>query len=150
MPKHPKADDVVLYTCGDFSHPAIVLSARFGETTHLGSDGEPLLHLAFIAPERESPTTKFANAAKPELGYKAGYIPSIHMEYDVVHDSHEFDAVARKKLGLTANSTPAEIAARRGQGSWKLMDEPDGNVATKAAPQADEKPAKVWGSKKVQ
>lgn len=102
----PKVGDVVLYSLQGRTHNAIVLGLNLGQPDHLGANGEPLLHLLFIAPERESEVSKT----------KIGYVPSSFIEYDVVHSSQEFSEQYKKNNGL---SSPAQIAAARGQGEWR-------------------------------
>jgi len=101
--------EVVLYSSQGATQVALVLSAREGEVSHLGKNGEPLLTLAVIkkpgpnAPHKR-PTGLQAVVATPE----------IEIQHDVVHASHEFDAEFLKKHG----SSPAQIASQRGHGEW--------------------------------
>jgi hypothetical protein len=99
-----KQGDVVLYTVNGVQRNALVLMSRDAEADHLGSAGEPTLHLAFLAPEREA----------GQKG-KAGYIPQVYIEFDVVHASHEFSDDFKLKQGL---QTPAQVTAVRGSGEW--------------------------------
>lgn len=101
-----KVGDIVIYSLQGRSHNAIVLALNSGQVNHLGANGEPLLHLLFIAPERESEVSKT----------KIGYIPSSFIEYDVVHHSQEFSEQYKKDNGL---QSPAQIASARGQGEWR-------------------------------
>lgn len=101
----PKVGDIVLYSAQGITHPAIVLFAHVNEAEHLGENSEPLLHLAFIAPERESEKVRTSS----------GYLPLVVTEYDVHHASHEFSDEYRNKHGLI---TEAQIANHRGQGEW--------------------------------
>lgn len=101
-----KVGDIVIYSLQGKTHNAIVLALNSGQVNHLGANGEPLLHLLFIAPERESEVSKT----------KIGYIPSSFIEYDVVHHSQEFSEQYKKDNGLVS---PAQIAAARGQGEWR-------------------------------
>lgn len=100
-----KVGDVVRYSIQAKSYNAIVLFQHSGQPDHLGTDDEPLVHLAFIAPDRESAVAK----SKP------GYIPQVFVEYDVVHASHEFSEDYCVKHGLMS---PAQIAQARGNGEW--------------------------------
>lgn len=101
----PKVGDIVLYKVQNKVYNAIVLHVHQGQPDYLGKNGEPQLHLAFIAPDRETAITK----------NKFGYIPQIFYDYDVVHASHEFSADFKKDQGV---KTEAEIKTRRGQGEW--------------------------------
>jgi len=101
----PKVGDIVLYKSQDVIHAAIVLFAHSNEVDHLGKDGEPLLHLAFIAPERESEKVRSST----------GYLPQIVTEFDVVHASHEFSDKFKNDHSII---TPAHVANHRGQGEW--------------------------------
>lgn len=101
----PNVGDVVLYVAGGKSYNAIVLASRNGEVSHEGADSEPLLDLAFIAPERESKATQ----------ERPGYKPQVFIEYDVVHASHEFSEEYKREKGLL---TVAQIASHRGAGEW--------------------------------
>lgn len=105
----PKVGDIVLYSAQGITHPAIVLFAHVNEAEHLGENSEPLLHLAFIAPERESEKVRTSS----------GYLPIVVTEYDVHHASHEFSDEYRNKHGLI---TEAQIANHRGQGEWVEAD----------------------------
>ena len=120
---HPKAGDVVLYRAFGRTSNAIVLAARYGEPSHLGKSGEPLLTLAFIDPSRETGLTK----KDGEFLYPIGRVPNVFIEHDVVHASHEFsDEFFREKK--IASPTPAIIASHRGHGEWSevyvLANEP--------------------------
>lgn len=114
--------DVVLYSCAGQEHKAIVLHAHSGQVSHLGANGEPLLHLAFIAPERESTIERA----------KYGYIPRVFTEFDVVHHSHAFTEQFKKDNGLL---TPAQIAAVRGQGEWRALVTADAELVNAAIDQ---------------
>ncbi len=102
----PKVGDVVLYSVQGKTYNALVLLAHINQPDHLGENGEPLLHLAFIAPERESEATKA----------RAGYLPQLFIEYDVHHASHEFTEEYKRANGLIY---PSQIASQRGSGEWK-------------------------------
>ena len=102
----PKTGDVVLYCAFGRTLNAIVLDARLGEVSHHGRNGEPVLDLAFIDPERESAIEK------KQIGWK----PRVFVEYDVVHHSHQF---SKEFLTLKRVTTAAQIAALRGQGEWR-------------------------------
>ena len=105
----PKTGDVVRYVLGDREYNAIVLFAHVGQPAFLGKNREPLLHVGFIAPERESDVQK----SKP------GYIPQFFIEYDVVHESQEFSDEYKRNNGLLS---PAQIASHRGAGEWKDVE----------------------------
>lgn len=118
-----KVGDVVEFHVQGLKHNAIVLHLNTGLVDHLGANGEPMLHLAFIAPERESERAK--------KGFT--YIPEVFTEYDVVHFSQSFSDEYRRLKGLT---TPALLAQERGQGQWKLSAAP----GAKKPPQAEAAP----------
>lgn len=102
-----KAGDIVQYSIHGKEKLAMVLFAHTGNANHLGALGEPLLHLAFIAPERESERVRT----------NPGYVPEIFIEYDVHHVSHEFSEEYKRQHGI---STPAQIASRRvSAGFWQ-------------------------------
>lgn len=101
-----KAGDIVQYEVHGKTKLALVLFAHIGQVNHLGKDGEPLLHLGFLAPERESERVRT----------NPGYIPEIFIEYDVHHASHEFSEEYKRKNFI---STPAQIASKRGTGEWR-------------------------------
>lgn len=109
-----KAGDIVLYSIAGNTHKAIVLHAHSGQPQLLGKNGEPLLHLAFIAPERESAVQRA----------KFSYIPQVFTEFDVAHCSQEFSEEYRRANGL---NSPALLAQARGQGEWSELPaaEPD-------------------------
>jgi hypothetical protein len=102
----PKVGDVVRYSIQGKSYNALVLHAHSGQVDSLGEDDEPLVHLAFVAPERESVSARA----------KLGYIPQLFIEYDVVHASHEFSDQFKRENNL---QTPAQIATKRGAGEWE-------------------------------
>jgi len=102
---------VVRYTAFGRSLPALVLAARFGEVSHLGKNGEPLLSVAFVDPARESGLSKDKDG---NFIFPAGRFPQVFVEHDVVHVSHEFDDEFKKKHG----SSTAEIASQRGHGEY--------------------------------
>jgi hypothetical protein len=106
-----KAGDVVLYQSLGKTYNAIVLAARDNEPSHLGENGEPLLHLAFIAPQRDTEVAR----------KRPGYIPEVQVVYDVVHASHEF---SREWLREKKITTQSEIATQRGGGEWEWEDLP--------------------------
>lgn len=111
-----KAGDIVHYEVNGNKKLALVLFSHVGNRNHLGANGEPLLHLAFLAPERESERVR----SNP------GYVPEIFIEYDVHHISHEFSEEYKREHHAF---TPAQIASRRGtSGMWQeaavLMVEP--------------------------
>lgn len=102
-----KAGDIVHYEVNGNKKLALVLFSHVGNRNHLGANGEPLLHLAFLAPERESERVR----SNP------GYIPEIFIEYDVHHISHEFSEEYKREHHAF---TPAQIASRRGtSGMWQ-------------------------------
>lgn len=101
---------VVKFSRSGVTVDALVLSARFGEVSHEGANGEPLLTLAIVkqpapnAPHKR-PTVLQASVAEPEL----------EIVRDAVHASHEFSHEFKREKGLT---TPALIATHRGDGEW--------------------------------
>jgi hypothetical protein len=113
-----KVGDAVLYHIQDKTYKALVLFAHTGQVDHLGEDDEPLVHLAFVAPERESASARA----------KLGYIPQVFIEYDVHHVSHEFTEQYKREHGLL---TAAQITTARGNGEWE--ESRDGSDAAFAA-----------------
>lgn len=101
---------VVKFSRSGVTVDALVLSARFGEVSHEGANGEPLLTLAIVkqpapnAPHKR-PTVLQASVSEPEL----------EILRDVVHESHTFSADFKREKGLTGW---AEIMAHRGDGEW--------------------------------
>ena len=73
----PKIGDVVLYSFQEKTYNALVLAENLNQPDLLGTHGEPMLHLSFLAPDRESGTVKS----------KFTYIPQVFTEYDVPHAS---------------------------------------------------------------
>jgi hypothetical protein len=110
----PEVGDVVSYSVHGKTYNALVLHAHAGQVDYLGKDGQPLVHLAFLAPDRESPIAR----SRP------GYIPQVFVEYDVVHASHEFSDEFKRANAL---QTEAQIATKRGMGEWKEIDPPRGD-----------------------
>ncbi len=108
-----KAGDVVKYSIFGRTLNAIVLSTRSGEVSHLGADGEPLVALAFIDPDRETGLSR--NKETGEAIWPAGRIPQVFLEHDVVHASHEFSQEFKAAKGIR---TPADIASVRGHGEY--------------------------------
>lgn len=106
----PKRGDVVVYSSLGRSQNALVLSARFGEVSHQGKQGEPLLTLALIAEPAPNAPHK-----RPTVLQGDTSVPEIQIEHDVVHASHEFSAEFKKDKGVT---TAAQIASHRGHGEW--------------------------------
>jgi len=104
--------DVVLFKAFGRVLPALVLAHRFGEVSHLGSHGEPLLTLAVIDPARESGLDKDKDG---NFVYPVGRIPQVFTEHDVVHVSHLFSDEFKKKKAI---QSPADVAAQRGHGEW--------------------------------
>jgi hypothetical protein len=105
-----KVPSVVLFCAFGRSVPALVLSSRSGEVSHLGANDEPLLTLAIV--KQPAPDQGY----KKPVGVQAAVaVPEIEIQHDVVHCSHEFDEEFKKKYG----STPAQIAAQRGHGEWR-------------------------------
>ena len=95
----------------------LVLAVRDNLPSHLGEDGEPLLTVALIDPERETGLTRDKDG---NVVYPFGRIPQVFTEIDVVHESHEFDAEFLKANG----SSTAQIASQRGHGEWsEYVDE---------------------------
>jgi hypothetical protein len=130
-----KLPSIVLISINGQTLPALVLSARFGEVSHLGKNGEPLLTLAFVKQALPSQPHK-----KPTVFQAAVAVPEIQIEHDVVHASHEFDEEFKRKHG----STPAQIAAQRGHAEWseyavEAIDTPVKEVALEEKAEAAEK-----------
>lgn len=73
--------DVVKYVESGNEYNALVLKAHTQEASHLGANGEPLLHLVLV---RKDPLTG-----------KDG----IDMQYDVVHISHHFSEEYKRQHG---------------------------------------------------
>lgn len=119
---------VVIYTRQGVSVPALVLSSRDGEVSHLGENGEPLVTLAFV---------KFPNPnaphKRPSVLQASVSEPEIEIERDVVHASHQFSDEYKQKKGL---QTEAQIAADRGHGEWTEYE--DVTEAADLAPVEDE------------
>jgi hypothetical protein len=127
-----KPGDVVLYSVQDKTYNALVLHVHTGQPELLGKNGEPLLHLAFLAPDRESAIER----------KKFGYIPQVFTEYDVVHHSQEFSDEYKQKNGI---ASPAQLAAARGQGEWKALTEHiDAHIAATLAAQNADAPVDVF------
>lgn len=101
--------EVVRYSAYGRTVNALVIAVRHAEPSHAGKNGEPLVSVAFVDPDRESAIEK----------KQIGHMPKVWTEYDVVHASHEFSAEHKTKLGLT---TPAQIAAQRGAGEWSEIE----------------------------
>src|SRR6267154_5748551 len=104
----PRRGDVVVYSSLGRSQNALVLSTRFGEVSHQGKQGEPLLTLALIAEPAPNAPHK-----RPTVLQNDTSVPEIQIEHDVVHASHEFSADFKKDKGVT---TAAQIASHRGHG----------------------------------
>ena len=123
-----KVGDVVLYRAFGREVNALVLRVNTSTPSHLGKDKEPALTLAFVDPERERAIAPKKNVTVllPET-----HLQQIHVEHDVVHSSHEFDAEFLKKHG----STPAQVASQRGHGEWLWLDENE----AEDTPQSDER-----------
>jgi hypothetical protein len=102
---HPKRGDVVKYSAYGRTVNAIVLAAQYGEVSHHGKKGEPLLDLVFIDPDRESAIEK----------KQIGWFPKVWTEHSVVHQSHEFSVDYKRTKGL---GSPSQITAHRGAGEW--------------------------------
>ena len=113
----PKVGDVVLYSAFGRTVNAIVLKAGPTQPSHAGKNGEDSLTLLFIDPAREPGGSAMRIGPLTE---RPGYLPQAIIEHDVVHASHEFPAEYRKQKGL---STPAQLAAERGQGIWRRSRE---------------------------
>jgi hypothetical protein len=107
---------VVQFSAFGRTVPAIVLAAREGEVSHLGSDDEPILTLALIDPARETGLTKDKDG---NFVYPVGRLPQVFIEHDVVHETHEFSEEfwkARKRDPETVSD--AEVASLRGHGEY--------------------------------
>lgn len=102
----PKIGDVVFYTTGGKTYNALVLSVRLGEVSHHGKNDEPLLTITYVDADRDSARTK----SRPD------YFPTVAVEHDVVHASHEFSADYKRDKGI---QTPAHVANHRGPGEWE-------------------------------
>jgi hypothetical protein len=124
----PKVGDIVLYRVQGKEYNALVFHARTGETSHLGAEGEPLLHLYFVAPDRDSTIVQ----------NRLGYMPEIQKAIDVVHASHEFSEQYAKDHGLNSE---AKLSQHRGEGEWEELS------VVKAAdiPYADEPAYELTG-----
>jgi hypothetical protein len=105
--------DVVLFKAFGRVLPALVLAHRFGEVSHLGSHGEPLLTVAVVDPSRESGLDTDKNTG--ERIYPPGRIPQVFIEHDVVHVSHVFSDEFKRQKQI---QSPADVAAQRGHGEW--------------------------------
>lgn len=101
---------VVLFTVAGLSLPALVLSSREGEVSHLGKGGEPLLTLAVV--KQPSPN---AQPKRPQLLQADLATPEIEIVRDVVHASHEFSSQFKADKGII---TQGHVASHRGQGEW--------------------------------
>lgn len=114
----PKPGSIVVLKAYGRRVNALVLAARYGETSHLGSDGEPILTLAFVDPARETGLTPVRDkSGKPtgEFNFPVNRNPQVFIETDIVHESHEFSDDFKKKHGL---NSAARIADVRGHGEW--------------------------------
>lgn len=94
----PKRGDVVLYTQQGKTYNAIVLAIAAQVDTHVGADNEPALHLSVLFDDR-----------KP---LPLGEFPVPQTIYDVVHESHEFDADYQNFHG-------PDFHKNRGAGEWR-------------------------------
>lgn len=103
---HPKMGDVVKFSAYSRTVNAIVLAAHYGEVSHHGKSGEPLLDLIYIDPDRESAIEK----------KQMGWHPRVFTEFSVVHHSHEFAADYKQAKGI---ATVAQLVAQRGAGEWQ-------------------------------
>lgn len=103
---HPKMGDVVKFSAYSRTVNAIVLAAHYGEVSHHGKSGEPLLDLIYIDPDRESAIEK----------KQMGWHPRVFTEFSVVHHSHEFAASYKQAKGI---ATLAQVTAQRGAGEWQ-------------------------------
>lgn len=90
MSQTKKPGDVVIYTVGNREFVALVIYAHSTVSTHLGEDDEPLLHLVYVDPDVKLPVGQ------------AGYKDFVRTEYDVVHQSHSFDADYIRQHGKDA------------------------------------------------
>jgi hypothetical protein len=111
MSNEKPVPEVVLFTDGRGSRPALVLSARFGEVSHLGKQGEPLLTLAVKALPAPN-----ADHKKPNALQAATSTPEVEYFHDVVHASHEFSD--QFFLDKKMPKTIANIHTHRGHGEW--------------------------------
>lgn len=128
-----KVPEVVLYTVGGRSIPALVLSSREGEVSHLGKGGEPLLTLAVV----KQPALN-AQPKRPQLLQADLAQPEIEIVRDVVHASHEFSAEFKAAKGII---TQGHIAANRGHGEWIEWTDDSHAQEAFAAVQVDRKQA---------
>src|ERR1700722_1446873 len=93
-PSNP-VPEVVNYTAQGRTVKALVLSAREGEVSHLGKNGEPLLTLAI----KKLPAPN-APHKRPTPLQDLTITPEIEIVHDVVHASHEFSAEFKEKKGV--------------------------------------------------
>lgn len=122
--------EVVLYTAQGRTQAALVLSARVGEVSHLGKNGEPLLTLAIV--KQPAPN---APHKRPTGLQTAVAVPEIEILHDVVHASHEFSEEFLSKNGRLA----AQIAAQRGHGEWTEFEgEAEPEAAVEPSPETTE------------
>jgi hypothetical protein len=115
----PKRGDVVLYSQGGKTYNALVLAAHALADSHLGKNGEPLLHLSVPFDDL------------PGVTRQPGSIPEPTTVHDVVHTSHEFSQQYMESHGLRKAAkddvnrvaAEAEIRNRRGAGEWTEVSE---------------------------
>ena len=115
-----KRGDVVLLKVGGKIYNALVHAVCATEASHLGENGEPMLHLSYL------PDEPVVNG-KPKVP-PIGYIPESVMIHGVVHASHEFSAeyMRSHRLRAVVEDDPQKIQAeteirnRRGAGEWTL------------------------------
>lgn len=102
--------EVVLYIAGGVTVPALVLSSREGEVSHLGANGEPLLTLAIK--KQPAPNAPHKRMTPVQI---ATTQPELEILHDVVHTSHTFSEDFKRAKGLR---TRAEELSVRGHGEW--------------------------------
>lgn len=118
-----KRGDVVILSLGGKEYNALVNAVNLFADSHAGANGEPTLHVSYVA---DDPIDN--NTRKPKV-MPIGYIPETTIVYDVVHESHEFsdDYKASHGLPITAPehmtaAARAEIVNRRGAGEWREVN----------------------------
>jgi hypothetical protein len=122
--------EVVLYIAAGMTVPALVLSSREGEVSHLGANGEPLLTLAIK--KQPAPNAPHKRMTPVQI---ATTQPELEILHDVVHTSHTFSEDFKRAKGLRTKNDELSV---RGHGEWREY-EPVAEEA--AADSADEAPA---------
>jgi len=118
--------DVVTYTEGGKAYKAFVFGMNTSILSHLGKNGEPMLHLAVF----DEDPKHLALRMQPRV--------PIRLEYDVVHNTQSFTEAYYKEHGKET------AAQHKGNGVWSdTSPQPAPSKAEAATP---EKPAS-WGKK---